>query len=170
MAFLEDIGKKISQTSQGAVQKTKDFTEITKLNGQISQLQKEAEGYYNQLGKAYYELHKEDAEQALAGLTSSIKNTLQQVDQLNEQIQKIKTAKRCVNCGNELGEDTMFCPVCGTKVPEPEPQPVSQAQPAPMAQPAAQAPSRFCTNCGAAQAADAAFCSECGSPMAPVQQ
>lgn len=157
MAFLEDIGKKISQTSQGAVQKTKDFTEITKLNGQISQLQKEAEEYYTQLGKTYYELHSEDAEQSLAGQVASIKNALQQVDRLNEQIQKIKTAKRCLNCGTEIAEDTMFCPNCGTKVPEPQPV----AQPAPMAQ----APAKFCTNCGAPQAADAAFCSECGTAL-----
>lgn len=157
MAFLEDIGKKISQTSQGAVQKTKDFTEITKINGQISQLQKSAEEYYNQLGKAYYELHSEDAEQALTGQVGTIKNTLQQIDQLKEQIEKIKTAKRCLNCGAELPEDTAFCPNCGTKVPEPQ----LAAQPAPQAQ----APAKFCTNCGAPQAADAAFCSECGTAL-----
>lgn len=37
MAFFDEIGKKISQTGQGVVQKTKDMADVAKLNSLISE-------------------------------------------------------------------------------------------------------------------------------------
>ena len=36
MAFFDEIGKKLSQTGQMAVQKTKEMADIAKLNSNIS--------------------------------------------------------------------------------------------------------------------------------------
>ena len=37
MAFFDQFSSKLSQTSQSAVQKTRDMAEIVRLNGQISE-------------------------------------------------------------------------------------------------------------------------------------
>ena len=46
---------------------------------------------------------------------------------------------RCSNCGNEIPDDALFCPECGTKVAQPEsppqPTPAPQPQPTPAPQP-----------------------------------
>ena len=36
MAFFDEIGKKLSQTGQGMVQKTKEMADVAKLNSNIS--------------------------------------------------------------------------------------------------------------------------------------
>ena len=43
MAFFDDLGKKISQAGQNAVQKTKEMTDIARINGMISDEEKKAE-------------------------------------------------------------------------------------------------------------------------------
>lgn len=46
MAFFDDLGKKITQTGQGVVQKTKDTAETIKLNGMISDEEKNIVNFY----------------------------------------------------------------------------------------------------------------------------
>lgn len=41
MAFFDEIGKKITQTGQMAVQKTKNMADIAKLNASLSDEEKE---------------------------------------------------------------------------------------------------------------------------------
>ncbi len=36
MAFLDDLGRRISQTGQTALQKTKDMTDVSNINGDFS--------------------------------------------------------------------------------------------------------------------------------------
>ena len=86
MAFFDELGKKISQTSQGVVQKTKDTAEVIKLNGMISDEEKR------------------------------INNLYTQIEDLKQQIQHIKGVKVCNNCGAEIPENSMFCIGCGAKI------------------------------------------------------
>lgn len=43
--FFEQFGKKVTQTSQDAMKKTKEFAEIAKLNTQISDEEKRLNKY-----------------------------------------------------------------------------------------------------------------------------
>ena len=51
MAFFDDLGKKISSTSQNVKNKAKGFVDITGLKSQISDEEKKINKYYSNLGK-----------------------------------------------------------------------------------------------------------------------
>ena len=53
MPFFEDIGKKISNMSQSAVEKTKCSTETLRLNNQIREEQRFCKDLYQQSGQQY---------------------------------------------------------------------------------------------------------------------
>lgn len=63
-----------------------------------------------------------------------------------------KAAKEnvCINCGAPLGEGALFCGNCGTKIPEPAPEPEVEL---------------LCPACGDVVPSDAAFCPSCGSKL-----
>lgn len=141
MAFLD----KISQASQSAVQKTKDMTEIAKINSSISDEEKKINSLYFEIGRQYTALHKDDSEQALAGLVNSIKESESRISSLRDQILEIRGVQKCPGCGAEIPAGSAFCSVCGFAVPKPE-------TPA----------GNVCPGCGAPIKEGAAFCSACG--------
>jgi len=62
---------------------------------------------------------------------------------------------QCPSCGAMIGPDDAFCGSCGTRAPEPEPEPVADAPAGP----------RSCTSCGREANDDARFCAGCGSAL-----
>ncbi len=157
MAFFEDLGKKISQTSQGVMQKTKDTAEIMKLSSMISDYEKGIENLQTQLGKKYFELHQDSCESELQDMVNQIKDLLLKINECAEQKRKLKGEKLCPNCGKEVAAGTIFCGSCGTKIVEPEAE-VKE----PEAQPVAP---RKCPNCDAEVTDDSAFCMNCGTKL-----
>ena len=55
--------------------------------------------------------------------------------------------RKCLQCGAEIGSDSVFCNSCGAKVETQESN------------------NKFCTECGAEIPADAAFCTKCGCKL-----
>ena len=74
MAFFDELGKKISQTSQGVVQKTKDAAETLKINGLISDEEKRINALFVEIGKKYFELHSESFEPDFENMINGIKD------------------------------------------------------------------------------------------------
>ena len=58
MPFFEDIGKKISNMGQTAVEKTKCSTETLRLNNQIREEQRLCKDLYQQIGQQYAQLYE----------------------------------------------------------------------------------------------------------------
>ncbi len=151
MAFFDDLGKKISQTTQNAVQKTKDMGDIAKINSAISEEEKKIAGIYSEIGKTYISLHKNNPEEgALAELVLSFAEAEANIEVYKKRIEDIKGVKRCEKCGAALSPDAAFCSSCGTAIPKPQTEP---------------APSSFCSGCGAPLSADIRFCTNCGKPV-----
>jgi len=139
MAFFDDIGKKISQTSQDAVKKTKEMAEVAKLNSQISSEEKNIDALYLQLGQAYYnnsgkgvEKKAVDAaavrpEDQFAAICVQISDSFAKIESIKEEIRNIKAvepqqdaqpmtnSKFCSSCGAAITEGSGFCPSCGQK-------------------------------------------------------
>lgn len=148
MEFFNGIGKKISQTGQGVVQKTKDTAEIIKLNGVISDEEKKLNNAYIQIGQLYAVKYQENAEEDFKALVEQVHTSLSEIENLKQQILDIKGVKRCNNCGAEIPVNATFCSGCGAKVFQ-----INMSN------------FNRCANCGNPVEKGLKFCTSCGLPL-----
>ncbi len=148
MAFYDGWGKKIQQTGQGAVDRTKRGAEVMRLNGSINSLEKEINLTYTDLGKAYYEKYASDIDdEDMIPYFQKIEGCLSQIRDYKDQINTLKGKTKCVNCGREISATAAFCNYCGAQqVPDAE---VGEG-------------TRICPNCGQVLQEDQLFCTNCG--------
>ena len=153
MGVFNDFGKKISQTSQDAVQKTKDLAEVSKLNSQINASQKTIKETYTQIGEKYFSLYRNSSAPELQQFVDLISSNMDKIEQLKADIQRVKKIAVCPKCGTECSTSTPFCGSCGTQLtPEPEEAPIDVEVTNYM----------FCSECGTKLSPDATFCNNCG--------
>ncbi len=118
MDFIKGLGSKISQTSQDLVSKTKEIADTTKLNGEIVTEEKNIISAYQQIGEMYFKLNSEAPEAELAEFVARVKTSMINIENLKDEIRRVKGIKLCPKCSAESGEGVDFCPKCGTKLPE----------------------------------------------------
>lgn len=153
MAFFDEVSKKLAKAGQGVAQSTKNVAAVAKLNSSISDEEKNINHQLALIGQAYYDLHQNDPEDAMAMAVQSIRRSKEQIAQYKEQILQIKGIVNCPNCGAEVPYSAAFCNTCGHKMPQPTaPQPEGDA-------------AAFCQNCGARLSAGQKFCTTCGTPV-----
>lgn len=151
MAFFDDLSRKVTQTSQSAIQKTKDIADVAKINSVISEEERNLNNFYYQIGKLYMDLHGNDCENQFEALISNIKNTEHKLIDLKQQIQNIKGIKRCDNCGAEIAANALFCNACGSPTPiQPDTSLYNYVK---------------CNTCGNMVNSEMKFCTTCGSPI-----
>ena len=103
MTFLTKLGETISATGKDVSQKAKDLTGIAKLNLDIRAKEEFVERQYMEIGKQYFELHKDDEEPFYEEITL-IKDSLKEIEQLRSEIADLKGKKKCPACGTALNE------------------------------------------------------------------
>lgn len=155
MAFFDDFGKKLSQASQSAVQKTKDITEVAKINGMISDEEKKLNNCYFQIGKLYVQLHRNNCEAEFVKLMEAVCQSEAKIADYRKRVQDIKGIIRCSKCGAELANTAAFCNACGTAVQKQAPAPVSNES----------AIKVKCSSCGTPIGQGMRFCTACGTPV-----
>lgn len=128
MAFFEDLGKMITQTSQDVVQKTKDTAGVVKLNGMISDEKKRVNDLYIQIGKKYFEMYSDSCDQEFEPLVAEIKDAQAKIDDYSEQVRQLKGIAACPNCGAEVPTGTAFCSKCGAKMEQPKAEAKDEAK------------------------------------------
>ena len=171
MAFIENIGKRISQTSYDVVKKTRNQADINKCQGFIEEEQRHIDGLYLRIGEMYCEICMDAPNPELCKMVSEVKESLEKIVELRGQIARIaekqeaessesaesagiysqepewnESAIFCPVCGREASEEQRFCTNCGAKIPEKD-------------------SGKKCPQCGKILASDAMFCSECGATM-----
>lgn len=153
MNHFDEIGKRLSDAGQNVVQQTKNFSDTSRLNGSISEKEKQIVQLYTAIGRAYYEQHKDDPSAEQPEQIAQINTLSAEIAQLREEIKQIKGVVKCPGCGAELPLNATFCSSCGAKI-------VQSAAAA-----AAPAGARVCPRCGAAVAEGNRFCTGCGAKM-----
>lgn len=191
MAFFDEMKNRVTQASQSAAKSAKEFSEITRLNGEISDAESRINQLYNQIGYEVYCAYSAHPLPEAADLIEQVNALHDKIENCRMQIQTINAASRCPNCGAKIRPGMAFCSGCGTRVeqpaaptPAPAPAPAAPAQsaafaPAPSfqqpaqpvqqpvqqpAQPAAPQTS-VCPSCGEPIPADATFCINCGAKL-----
>ena len=152
MNFFDQLGKKVTDAGKGVAQQTKNLSEIARLTSVIDTEEKLVAQSYAQIGKAYYENHKNDPSAECASQIALVNKSLEKIAQWREQIQKIKGIVKCPQCGADVPYNSQFCGTCGSRIVRPSPAPRN-------------APVRYCPSCGTEAAATDRFCNKCGTPI-----
>ena len=157
MAFFDDLGKKLSQAGQTAVQKTKEMTDIARLNGAIAEQERKVSDTYFEIGKLYVLKHTEDYEDDFSVMIAALKESEERIKDFRQQIQDIKGVVRCGKCGAEIANNVAFCSSCGAKI-------VTNSN--------AELDENLirCSGCGAMVEKNVKFCTSCGKQLSIVQQ
>lgn len=149
MSFFNDLGKKISQTSQGAVNKTRAMTETSKINGVINDSKRKIELAYKEIGSFYFEKYGNNPDPEIAEKVSMVKELNDKINQLQIEVRRINGFATCPNCGQIIKEGFLFCTNCGMKFEQPKPR---QEE-------------KVCKSCGYPVMEGTAFCTRCGTPI-----
>lgn len=123
---LSKIGKSISEGAANAAKKSGNLVEITKLNMTISGEEDKIKGLYTELGEALQNKHEEGEEvsEELLSICKKIDDIKANIEELKNKIIELKDVVICSGCGNELPQETLFCPNCGAKQQPPKPKEV----------------------------------------------
>ena len=152
MAFFDEMKNRVTQASQSAAKSAKEFSEITRLNGEISDAESRINQLYNQIGYEVYCAYSAHPLPEAADLIEQVNALHDKIENCRMQIQTINAASRCPNCGAKIRPGMAFCSGCGARLVQ---------QPA---QPAAPQTS-VCPSCGEPIPADATFCINCGAKL-----
>lgn len=152
MAFFEKIGKTITDAGQGVARETKNLADIARLNSSISDKEKRIAAIYSEIGKAYYEHHKNDAVAEEAASINEINALFAEIEKHREEIGRIKGLTKCPSCGADVARGAAFCNSCGQAIAQPEPEPMP-------------ADGRVCPSCGAEVPEGNLFCTSCGTKL-----
>jgi hypothetical protein len=157
MAFFDDLKRKVSETSQGAVKAAKDYAEEARIKGLISTEQRNIQTSFTSIGKLFYEKYKEETESPFKELCAEVTGANERIVKLQHDLQLVKGVKRCANCGADIPATSTFCGVCGQVVETaPKAGGAAAAAGAPEAEP------EYCYYCAAPLETGSTFCGVCG--------
>lgn len=118
MAFLDELGKVISDKSKEAAGKVKDLTGVIQLKTKLSAEREKVNKAYINLGKAYYDRHDAAAEQEYASDFELIRAGLMKMAELEDEISELEGNRVCAECGAKVERDAQFCSRCGAPMDE----------------------------------------------------
>ncbi len=120
MAFFSELGENISVAGKEVSKRAKGFTDTKKLELEMKKKEDLLERQYAEIGRQYYEIHKQDEEPEFQEM-GVIAGILEEMEELGEEISKMKGERKCPSCGAVIERDAVFCKKCGAKCEEPEP-------------------------------------------------
>lgn len=120
MSFIDEIGRKISQTGQEAVKQTKMMANVAKYKANISALESKVRDAFVLIGKQYFEEHQNDPQAEQIDKMNEIAAYLKEIEEWKFKIQQEKGVQVCQQCGAEVSRESAFCSSCGAKIEEPK--------------------------------------------------
>ena len=125
MAFLEELGKTLSDTGKEVATKAKALTETIQLKTQISAEKTKLEEAYAVIGKQFYEDNKEPKE-AYAKAYDAVRASRERIAALEIELTQSEGSRICAECGAKVPKSSLYCGKCGAPVKEssanPEPE------------------------------------------------
>lgn len=157
MDFFDDINKAIENAGSTAKQKTKDLTDVAKMNASIKTEAKRLQELYQKIGEIYVKKYYAETELLFQELVGQAREAESNIEAYNAKIQEIKKVDTCPNCGNEIPTDAVFCMRCGTRL-------ISESHVEKAEE------GKKCKNCGRLLEDGVMFCTYCGTPVEKLEE
>ncbi len=117
--FTQKFTEKVKKLGKDTADEVQKLNKIRQLNGKISDAKKKIESVYSEIGKKFYELHKDYIPEGFEELIETINGKTAEIEELKGQLREVKGVVLCTSCNMEVSGDERFCPNCGSKMPEP---------------------------------------------------
>ncbi len=117
MAFLEELGKTLTDTGKEVATKAKALTETLQLKTQINGEKTKLEEAYAVIGKLYYENNSEP-EEAYVKAYEAVKASRERIAALEIELTQSEGTRICAECGAKVPKDSVYCGKCGAPVKE----------------------------------------------------
>lgn len=166
MGFFEGLSEKITTGASNISNSAKKMTETAKINSEINANTNQIDKLMKSIGVAVKaRLMEQITDEEVLQLSAEIDELIARNTALNDQLKTIRGYSKCVNCGKDLSQDSLFCPYCGTKVEQSKADDISAtAEEVTVEEVNKDEPAhKICTSCGYIEAPDALFCSSCGA-------
>ena len=128
---FDKLGKTLSQAGKEVSEKVKETAGMVQLRQKAAAAEAEAEELFREIGRLFYEQHREEAGEDLADLIAGVDEAKSKAAAVKAQIARIRGTKICPECGAEIEYTALYCSHCGTLVPipeEPEEEPEEAAE------------------------------------------
>ena len=119
MAFFDKLSETLTKASKDVGQKAKDLSGVAKLTMDIHTKEEQVQKLYAQIGKLYFESHKDDDPAEYAQI-AQIKEMLVVIEDMKKDLMELKGTKICPKCGKEIDSKDTFCKGCGAKLADDE--------------------------------------------------
>ena len=127
MSFFDEMKESLVSAGKDVSQKAKEVSGVAKLKLDVKSKEDYVEKQYAELGRTYFDAHKDDEENAeneqfkvINVVGSEIYRTLAEIERMKTEILNLQGAAECPNCGARMPQGASFCSSCGTKMAEPE--------------------------------------------------
>ena len=124
--FFNKLGKKVSETYDATAEKTSKLAKEAKLRMKINENKSDIKELYREIGKKVYEKHVREEN---IDIKTELEEECTKIDVLSSEIEtclksilELKQRKQCPKCHSEIELDSAYCPKCGEKQPEVEPE------------------------------------------------
>ena len=118
MSAWDNLKGSLFAAGRDVSQKAKEVSEVAKLKMDIHTKEAFVEKQFAALGRAYYEVNKDNASEADVEKFAVIKEALEEIERMSQQVLDIQGVVQCPNCGKKMPADNSFCSDCGTKLDE----------------------------------------------------
>lgn len=120
MELFDKLGDTIVSVSKDATQKAKDISELARIRMEIRSKQDYLNKLFLEIGKIYYDAHKNDEEKEFKEQMLLVKDAQEVLEELKQQLGQIKGMVKCTECGQDMPIEADYCSKCGTKLVKPK--------------------------------------------------
>lgn len=143
MSFFDRIGSGVAEAGNNVALKARELSEQNRLNSEVNKRETKKKECYMILGEMYYRSVKDGTTPESGELVEEIDRITAEVEDLKQELRKVKGVACCPHCHMEIARDSAFCPNCGGELKR----------------------ENTCKNCGSELEAGAKFCVVCGAKV-----
>ncbi|MDO5601659.1 MAG: hypothetical protein Q4G07_02705 [Oscillospiraceae bacterium] len=128
----KEVGKKVTDIAQSAVEKGKELTEAAKILLSIKSAKDKIKAAQQRLGQYVADNRLLGSDETVSSLYEELDGYANEIAAGENRLRELKNQAVCTQCGAVVPAQQIFCDKCGASIPKPAPaQPEEEPEEAP---------------------------------------